>query len=212
MTEHPVPGAAPENRDPSWRPVDPTPRPGPGEGVQPAAHEASPQDGDYRTAGGSENPTMRIDSGSNPTTPLERLTHNAEQQPRNTEQQRSGGPHPEYPQHAPFFGQQSGAAGQPPGPQHNPYSQHSSHSAFQDNRSQPKRKATFGVGTLVASILAKPRRALAIGKELFYRQREMGLEAAYQLAGQTMAANMMEPCALEGVTAFTEKRQPNWTK
>ena len=97
---------------------------------------------------------MRLDSGSNPTTPLERLTHNTEQQPRNTEQQRSGGLHPEYPQHAPFFGQQSGAAGQPTGPQHNPYSQHSSHSAFQDNRSQPKRKATFGVGTLVASILA----------------------------------------------------------
>ena len=64
---------------------------------------------------------------------------------------------------------------------------------------------------LVASILAKPRVALAMGKELFYRQREMGLEAAYQLAGQTMAANMMETCALEGVQAFTEKRKPNWS-
>ena len=28
---------------------------------------------------------------------------------------------------------------------------------------------------------------------------------------QTMAANMMVGCALEGVTAFTEKRKPNWT-
>lgn len=65
---------------------------------------------------------------------------------------------------------------------------------------------------LVASIVAKPRIALAMGKELFYRQQEMGLEAAYQLAGQTMAANMMEGCALEGVTAFTEKRKPNWTR
>jgi enoyl-CoA hydratase/carnithine racemase len=63
---------------------------------------------------------------------------------------------------------------------------------------------------LVKSILAKPRVALAMGKELFYRQREMGIAAAYQLAAQTMAANMMEGCALEGVTAFTEKRQPNW--
>jgi enoyl-CoA hydratase/carnithine racemase len=63
---------------------------------------------------------------------------------------------------------------------------------------------------LVASILAKPRVALAMGKELFYRQREMGIEAAYQLAAQTMAANMMEGCALEGVTAFTEKRKPAW--
>jgi 1,4-dihydroxy-2-naphthoyl-CoA synthase len=49
-----------------------------------------------------------------------------------------------------------------------------------------------------------------MGKELFYRQREMGIEAAYQLAGQTMAVNMMDGCAQEGVTAFTEKRPPSW--
>jgi len=67
------------------------------------------------------------------------------------------------------------------------------------------------VDRLVESILAKPRVALAMGKELFYRQREMGIEAAYQLATQTMAANMMDPCAQEGVTAFTEKRKPNWS-
>jgi enoyl-CoA hydratase/carnithine racemase len=66
------------------------------------------------------------------------------------------------------------------------------------------------VERLVQSILAKPREAIAMGKELFYRQREMGIEAAYQLAAQTMAANMMEPCALEGVQAFTEKRKPGW--
>ncbi|MFC7848937.1 trypsin-like peptidase domain-containing protein [Arthrobacter sp. NPDC057388] len=145
MTEHPTPGAAPENRDPSGRPVDPTLRPEPAEGLEPPAQA------------GSENPTARLESGSNPTTPLERLTH----QPQ---EQRSGGPHPVYPQHAPFYGQQPAHASQQAGsqPQHNnpyaqhgnPYSQHSSHSAFQDDRSQPKRKATFGVGTLVASILA----------------------------------------------------------
>jgi enoyl-CoA hydratase/carnithine racemase len=65
---------------------------------------------------------------------------------------------------------------------------------------------------LLVSIVAKPRIALAMGKELFYRQREMGIAAAYQLAGQTMAANMMDACAQEGVTAFTAKRKPNWTK
>ena len=63
---------------------------------------------------------------------------------------------------------------------------------------------------LVSSILQKPRKAIAIGKELFYRQREMGIAAAYQLASQTMAANMMDECAQEGVKAFTEKRQPSW--
>jgi len=66
------------------------------------------------------------------------------------------------------------------------------------------------VESLVASILSKPRQALAMGKELFYRQRELGIEAAYQLASQTMAVNMMDGCAQEGVTAFTEKRKPRW--
>ncbi|MBC7604865.1 MAG: enoyl-CoA hydratase, partial [Ramlibacter sp.] len=51
------------------------------------------------------------------------------------------------------------------------------------------------VEKLVESILAKPRIAIALGKELFYRQREMGIEAAYQLAGQTMAVNMMDATA-----------------
>ncbi len=65
---------------------------------------------------------------------------------------------------------------------------------------------------LVASILAKPRGAIAMGKDLFYRQREMGTDAAYQLAGQTMAVNMMDASAQEGVKAFTEKREPSWKK
>jgi enoyl-CoA hydratase/carnithine racemase len=66
------------------------------------------------------------------------------------------------------------------------------------------------VESLVASILQKPRAAIAMGKELFYRQREMGIEAAYQLANQTMAVNMMDGCAQEGVAAFAEKRKPAW--
>ena len=66
------------------------------------------------------------------------------------------------------------------------------------------------VEKLAASILQKPRAAIAIGKALFYQQREMGIEAAYQLAGQAMAVNMMDPCAQEGFTAFTEKRKPAW--
>jgi enoyl-CoA hydratase/carnithine racemase len=63
---------------------------------------------------------------------------------------------------------------------------------------------------LVKPILAKPAKVLALGKQLFYKQLEMGIEAAYQLAGQTMACNMMDPVAQEGVDAFTQKRKPNW--
>ena len=63
---------------------------------------------------------------------------------------------------------------------------------------------------LVASIVAKPRVAVAMGKELFYRQAELGLASAYEAAGETMACNMMEEAALEGVQAFIEKRPPRW--
>ena len=66
------------------------------------------------------------------------------------------------------------------------------------------------VERLAASILAKPRIAVAMGKTLFYRQIEIGLESAYAAAGETMACNMMEASALEGVQAFIEKRTPRW--
>lgn len=78
------------------------------------------------------------------------------------------------------------------------------------NRVVAPEKLDEELESLVAGILAKPRKALAMGKELFYRQRELGIEAAYQLASQTMAVNMMDGCAQEGVTAFTEKRKPKW--
>ena len=67
------------------------------------------------------------------------------------------------------------------------------------------------VEALVARIVAKPGVAVALGKALFYRQLEQGIEAAYDDAGATMACNMMDPSALEGVQAFIEKRPPSWS-
>jgi enoyl-CoA hydratase/carnithine racemase len=49
-----------------------------------------------------------------------------------------------------------------------------------------------------------------MGKEFFYRQSELGIAAAYDAASQTMACNMMDEAALEGVQAFIEKRKPRW--
>ena len=66
------------------------------------------------------------------------------------------------------------------------------------------------VEKLLQALLSKPREAVAIGKALFYRQRETGVEAAYQLAGQTMACNMTHAVAQEGVQAFIDKRKPQW--
>jgi enoyl-CoA hydratase/carnithine racemase len=67
-----------------------------------------------------------------------------------------------------------------------------------------------GIEALAASIVGKPRVAIALGKQLFYRQLEGGIAAAYEDAGRTMACNMMDESALEGVQAFIDKRPPSW--
>ena len=67
------------------------------------------------------------------------------------------------------------------------------------------------VEAVIASIVAKPRVAVAMGKALFYRQIDVDIESAYTDAGTTMACNMMDPSALEGVQAFVDKRPPAWT-
>jgi putative serine protease PepD len=149
MTENPTPGAAPENREPDEnRNPDQTPA------------EARSD------AGGHSNPTERLDRSGAPENPTQQLP---------------GAPRPVYPPREPFYGQQSQSQqGQNPQAQHeqgqNPYvqpnsaNQHGAHSALpggytgQYNQGQynstpnpadaPRRKAAFGVGTLVASILA----------------------------------------------------------
>jgi enoyl-CoA hydratase/carnithine racemase len=79
------------------------------------------------------------------------------------------------------------------------------------NRVAPAAELTSATEALAAKILAKPEAAIRLGKRLFYTQLEVGIENAYALAGQTMACNMMDAEALEGVLAFIEKRQPDWT-
>jgi enoyl-CoA hydratase/carnithine racemase len=78
------------------------------------------------------------------------------------------------------------------------------------NRVVPADQVGAEVEALVAQIVSKPRVPLAMGKALFYRQLETGIEAAYADAAQTMACNMMDHSALEGVQAFIDRRKPNW--
>ena len=80
------------------------------------------------------------------------------------------------------------------------------------NRVVPADALDAEVEKLVLSILQKPRVAVAMGKALVYQQRELGIDAAYQLAGQAMATNMMDEAAQEGARAFAEKRQPGWKR
>lgn len=78
------------------------------------------------------------------------------------------------------------------------------------NRVVPLAELDAEIAKLTASIAAKPPVAVAMGKSLFYRQLETGIEAAYQMAGESMACNMMDDAALEGVQAFIDKRPPSW--
>jgi enoyl-CoA hydratase/carnithine racemase len=78
------------------------------------------------------------------------------------------------------------------------------------NRVVPLEALVAETEKLIQSILSKPRQAVAMGKALFYKQRETSIEAAYQLAGHTMACNMIHPTAQEGVQAFVDKRKPQW--
>ena len=78
------------------------------------------------------------------------------------------------------------------------------------NRVVPADQLDAEIAKLAASIVAKPAIAIAMGKEMFYRQVEAGTEAAYQMAGQTMACNLIDPVAQEGLEAFMSKRKPSW--
>jgi enoyl-CoA hydratase/carnithine racemase len=78
------------------------------------------------------------------------------------------------------------------------------------NRCVPAEQLDREIDRLTAAILAKPQTAIAAGKALFYRQLELGIAPAYELAGQVMACNMIDDAAQEGVAAFIEKRKPRW--
>ncbi len=79
------------------------------------------------------------------------------------------------------------------------------------NRVVPLDQLDAEVDRLAHQIVGKPQVAIAMGKGMFYKQLDMGIEAAYQLAGQTMACNMIDDVAQEGIDAFMNKRPPSWS-
>ena len=67
------------------------------------------------------------------------------------------------------------------------------------------------VRRLAEAVCAKSPSAITTGKQMFYRQLEMGIEQAYGYASDVMSSNMSGEDAKEGVDAFIEKRKPRWT-
>ena len=78
------------------------------------------------------------------------------------------------------------------------------------NRVVPAEKLDEAVQALAREIAAKSPLTLAIGKEAFYRQAELGLDAAYAYASEVMTTNMLARDAEEGIDAFIGKRPPVW--
>jgi len=63
---------------------------------------------------------------------------------------------------------------------------------------------------LAKTVSQKLSAAVKIGKKAFYKQMEMPLEEAYKYTGEVMAENMGLSDTQEGISAFLEKRSPNW--
>ena len=66
--------------------------------------------------------------------------------------------------------------------------------------------------TLAELLASKLSVAGKIGKEAFYNQLQMPLSEAYDYTGDVMVENMLYQDTEEGISAFIEKRDPNWTK
>ena len=78
------------------------------------------------------------------------------------------------------------------------------------NRAVPDAELDTAVADLMARATRGSSQSKALGKRAFYRQIDLDQAAAYEYAGQMMAAAATTPAAQEGIAAFLEKRRPKW--
>ena len=71
-------------------------------------------------------------------------------------------------------------------------------------------KLNYEVFKIAKKIASKSNLTIKIGKQAFYKQLEMPLRKAYAYTSKMMTINMMAMDAEEGISAFLEKRKPNW--
>ena len=63
---------------------------------------------------------------------------------------------------------------------------------------------------IAKTISSKSNLTIKIGKQAFYKQLEMPLGDAYKFTSKMMTLNMASQDAKEGISAFLQKRKPNW--
>jgi enoyl-CoA hydratase/carnithine racemase len=78
------------------------------------------------------------------------------------------------------------------------------------NRVVPHDGLAAETRALAETVAGKLSAAVKIGKRAFYDQIEMDLDAAYAHAGAVMVENMLWRDTEEGISAFLEKRPPDW--
>lgn len=79
------------------------------------------------------------------------------------------------------------------------------------NRAVPADELEEAVAELAASIVQYSGETIAIGKRAFYTQADLPEPAAYEVARPIMTANAATDDAQEGMSAFVEKRSPQWS-
>jgi enoyl-CoA hydratase/carnithine racemase len=67
------------------------------------------------------------------------------------------------------------------------------------------------VSALALKIARKSNFALKLGKASFYTQVNQALDAAYRCASTDLVNNLLADDGLEGLNAFFEKREPNFS-
>jgi enoyl-CoA hydratase/carnithine racemase len=67
-----------------------------------------------------------------------------------------------------------------------------------------------GTDELARQIASASSLTVGLGKRAFYRQIDLGLDAAYDVCQEVMSENATVEDAQEGMSSFLEKRQPIW--
>ncbi|MPL88623.1 Short-chain-enoyl-CoA hydratase [bioreactor metagenome] len=78
------------------------------------------------------------------------------------------------------------------------------------NRITPHEALAAETGRLAETLAAKLGAAVKIGKRAFYDQMSLDLAAAYEHTAAVMVENMLWRDTEEGISAFIEKRKPDW--
>lgn len=79
------------------------------------------------------------------------------------------------------------------------------------NKAVPEADLATETRKLAETIAKKLPVAVKTGKQAFYEQAQMSTADAYAYTGQIMVENMGDAQTDEGITAFLEKRDPDWS-